>query len=231
MNFYFPDHRLLCMAENATHTLHNLLTLRGALVRDPHVWAGYLTEAIDLFGRRPRRRLRLPPLADLGTRARRRFLSQQRDLYGYLHDQTLRLMNQGYTAPRSPSRSSCRRRWRGRGTPAATTARSATTSRPSTSGTWAGSTATPPTCGSTRPSSRPRATSSSWAARTPCWPRPGVVRRGRLPLGGHVVNHVVFADPTNAAARDLQAAPRTARLRRRERHLAELLPHRRHRAS
>ena len=37
------------MAENATHTLHNLLTLRGALIRDPHVWAHYLTEAIELF--------------------------------------------------------------------------------------------------------------------------------------------------------------------------------------
>ena len=50
MHFYFPDKRALCMAENATHTLHNLLTLRGALVRDPHIWAHYLTEAIELFG-------------------------------------------------------------------------------------------------------------------------------------------------------------------------------------
>ena len=45
MNFHFPQMRALCMAENATHTLHNLLTLRGALVRDPHVWSKYLTEA------------------------------------------------------------------------------------------------------------------------------------------------------------------------------------------
>ena len=52
MHFYFPDLRALCMAENATHTLHNLLTLRGALVRDPHVWAHYLTEAIELFAGR-----------------------------------------------------------------------------------------------------------------------------------------------------------------------------------
>lgn len=50
MNFYFPDHAALCMAENANHTLHNTLTLRGALVRDPRVWARYLTEAIALFG-------------------------------------------------------------------------------------------------------------------------------------------------------------------------------------
>ena len=39
MNFLFPDRRALCMAENATHNLHNLLTLRGALVRDPRIWA------------------------------------------------------------------------------------------------------------------------------------------------------------------------------------------------
>ncbi|WP_131815155.1 alkyl/aryl-sulfatase, partial [Mycolicibacterium holsaticum] len=52
MHFYFPRYRALCMAENATHNLHNLLTLRGALVRDPHVWAGYLTEAIDTFAGR-----------------------------------------------------------------------------------------------------------------------------------------------------------------------------------
>nr|WP_255422226.1 MBL fold metallo-hydrolase [Tessaracoccus sp. MC1627] len=49
-HFFFPDLRVLCLAENASHTLHNILTIRGALVRDPHAWAQYLTEAIDLFG-------------------------------------------------------------------------------------------------------------------------------------------------------------------------------------
>ena len=49
MNFWFPDRRAPCMAENATHNLHNLLTLRGALVRDPRVWSRYLNEAIELF--------------------------------------------------------------------------------------------------------------------------------------------------------------------------------------
>ena len=52
MHLLFPDHRALCMAENTTHTLHNLLTLRGALVRDPRIWARYITEAIDRFGGR-----------------------------------------------------------------------------------------------------------------------------------------------------------------------------------
>lgn len=41
MNFYFPQYRALCMAENATHTLHNIQTLRGALVRDARVWSRY----------------------------------------------------------------------------------------------------------------------------------------------------------------------------------------------
>lgn len=48
----FPDRCALCMAENATHNLHNLLTLRGALVRDPRIRARYLNEAIVLFGDR-----------------------------------------------------------------------------------------------------------------------------------------------------------------------------------
>ncbi|MFF1879406.1 alkyl/aryl-sulfatase [Leifsonia sp. NPDC058230] len=96
MHFYFPKYRALCMAENATHTLHNLLTLRGALVRDPHVWSIYLTEAIDRFGSR----------ADVAFASHHwptweqdrivEFLSTQRDLYAYLHDQTLRLLNHGY---------------------------------------------------------------------------------------------------------------------------------------
>ena len=66
MHFLFPDRRALCMAENATHTLHNLLTLRGALVRDPHVWAHYLNEAIELFADDADVVVRLAPLADVG---------------------------------------------------------------------------------------------------------------------------------------------------------------------
>src|SRR4029078_3794029 len=43
MHFYFPKYRALCMAENATHNLHNLLTLRGALGRDPPGWGRHPT--------------------------------------------------------------------------------------------------------------------------------------------------------------------------------------------
>ncbi|PXX64021.1 alkyl sulfatase BDS1-like metallo-beta-lactamase superfamily hydrolase [Nocardia tenerifensis] len=96
MNFYFPDRRALCMAENATHTLHNLLTLRGALVRDPHVWAKYLTEAINLYARRSDVVFASHHWPTWGTDRLVEYLALQRDLYGYLNDQTLRLLNQGY---------------------------------------------------------------------------------------------------------------------------------------
>ncbi|MGH3960290.1 alkyl/aryl-sulfatase [Mycobacterium sp.] len=97
MHFYFPRFRALCMAENATHNLHNLLTLRGALVRDPHAWSGYLTEAIDVFAERSDVVFASHHWPTWGRARIVEFLSLQRDLYAYLHDQTLRLLNCGHT--------------------------------------------------------------------------------------------------------------------------------------
>ena len=97
MHFYFPGFRALCMAENATHNLHNLLTLRGALVRDPHGWSGYLTEAIDSFGDRAEVVFASHHWPTWGRDRIIEYLGLQRDLYAYLHDQTLRLLNQGHT--------------------------------------------------------------------------------------------------------------------------------------
>lgn len=96
MNFLFPDRRALCMAENATHTLHNLLTLRGALVRDPRAWAHYLTEAIELFADATEVEFASHHWPTWGRDRVEQLLSEQRDLYAYQHDQTLRLLNQGY---------------------------------------------------------------------------------------------------------------------------------------
>jgi alkyl sulfatase BDS1-like metallo-beta-lactamase superfamily hydrolase len=97
MNVLLPQRRALCMAENATHTMHNLLTLRGAQVRDARVWSRYLNEALQCFA----------PQADVvfashhwptwGAERITAFLTAQRDMYAYLHDQTLRLLNRGYT--------------------------------------------------------------------------------------------------------------------------------------
>jgi linear primary-alkylsulfatase len=96
MNFFFPEHRTLCAAENATHNLHNLLTLRGALVRDPHIWSRYLNEAVELFGNDSDVLFASHHWPRWGSDRVSDYLRKQRDLYGYLHDQTLRLLNQGY---------------------------------------------------------------------------------------------------------------------------------------
>lgn len=96
MAFYLPSLKALCGAELATHTLHNLYTLRGAKVRDALKWSGYLNQMTQLF-------------ADVqvyyashhwplwGNARIMRFIKAQRDVYRYIHDQTLRLANAGAT--------------------------------------------------------------------------------------------------------------------------------------
>ncbi|MGW4635937.1 alkyl/aryl-sulfatase [Nocardia sp. NPDC004415] len=97
MNFYFPQRRALCLAENATHNLHNLLTLRGAQVRDPRIWSHYIDEAIEMFAIDADVAFASHHWPTWGTDNIRAYLSVQRDLYMYLHDQTLRLLNNGQT--------------------------------------------------------------------------------------------------------------------------------------
>ena len=97
MNFLFPDQRALCLAENATHNLHNLLTLRGAEVRDPRIWSRYIAEAIHLFAGGYDVAFASHHWPTWGADNIITFLTEQRDLYAYLHDQSLRLINQGLT--------------------------------------------------------------------------------------------------------------------------------------
>ena len=96
MNFYLPQLRALFMAENANATMHNLLTPRGALVRDAKAWADYLTEVDPALRRQERRHVRGHGIPRFGTRGRSAITStKHRDAYKYLHDQTVRLMNAG----------------------------------------------------------------------------------------------------------------------------------------
>lgn len=97
MHFSFPELRALCMAENATHVMHNILTIRGALVRDPKVWAEYLSEAIETFGDDVDVVFASHHWPTWGRPQILEYLGLQRDLYAYLHDQTLRMLNQGLT--------------------------------------------------------------------------------------------------------------------------------------
>ncbi len=99
MNIHFPDARALCIADNAARSMHNILTPRGALVRDPRVWAHYLDQAIDLFAERSDVLFAGHHWPCWGGERIAEYLGKQRDLYSYLHDQTLRLLNSGLTGP------------------------------------------------------------------------------------------------------------------------------------
>lgn len=97
MNFFFPDHGALCMAENCTATLHNVYTPRGAPIRDALAWAMYLDESVELFASRAEVSFASHHWPRWGADALRDHLEHQRDLYRYLHDQTMRLANHGHT--------------------------------------------------------------------------------------------------------------------------------------
>ncbi|MFI9257560.1 alkyl/aryl-sulfatase [Streptomyces sioyaensis] len=97
MNFSLPAHQALCLAENATHTLHTVLTLRGGAVRDTRAWARYLGEALALFGDEAEVAFASHHWPTWGKERVAALLAGQRDLYAYLHDQTLRLLNEGLT--------------------------------------------------------------------------------------------------------------------------------------
>ncbi|HQP21080.1 MAG TPA: MBL fold metallo-hydrolase, partial [Phenylobacterium sp.] len=97
MNFFFPRHRALCMAENCTCQLHNLYTPRGAQVRDAKAWSFYIDEAIDLFADQSEVLFASHHWPRWGKADQVAFLEKQSDLYKFIHDQTLRLANHGLT--------------------------------------------------------------------------------------------------------------------------------------
>ncbi|HLK23612.1 MAG TPA: alkyl sulfatase dimerization domain-containing protein [Caulobacteraceae bacterium] len=99
MNFYLPTFRAVFMAENANLTMHNLLPARGALVRDAKAWADYLTESIRLFAHDSDVMFAAHGIPRFGTDEIVAFLTSHRNAYKFLHDQTVRLLNAGLTAP------------------------------------------------------------------------------------------------------------------------------------
>jgi alkyl sulfatase BDS1-like metallo-beta-lactamase superfamily hydrolase len=98
MHFYIPRYRLLNLAENCTHNFHNLLPFRGADVRDALAWSKYLGEALQMWGGKADAMCGQHHWPVWGTERIDTMIRQQRDLYKYAHDQTIRLMNHGLTA-------------------------------------------------------------------------------------------------------------------------------------
>jgi alkyl sulfatase BDS1-like metallo-beta-lactamase superfamily hydrolase len=98
MHFFVPRYRLLNLAENCTHNFHNLLPFRGADVRDALAWSKYLGEALQMWGGKADAMCGQHHWPVWGKQRIDTMIRQQRDLYKFAHDQTIRLMNHGLTA-------------------------------------------------------------------------------------------------------------------------------------
>ena len=100
--FYIPKHRAFMQAEIINHTLHNLYTPRGAKVRDGRLWSSYIDMAIQRYADRTDVSFGSHHWPVWGEVDVRNLWIGQRDLYRVIHDQTVRLANQGYTINEIP---------------------------------------------------------------------------------------------------------------------------------
>ena len=98
MHFFIPRYKVLNLAENCTHNFHNLLPFRGADVRDALAWSKYLNEALQMWGGKADAMCGQHHWPVWGKERIDTMICQQRDLYKFAHDQTIRLMNHGLTA-------------------------------------------------------------------------------------------------------------------------------------
>ena len=97
MHMFYPAFKCLNMAENCVHNFHNLLPFRGAEVRDSRAWSRYIDIALATFGDQSDVLIGQHHWPVWGRAEIKSYLSKQRDLYKYVHDQTLRLCNHGHT--------------------------------------------------------------------------------------------------------------------------------------
>ncbi len=98
MHCYAERYKVLNLAENCTHNFHNLLPFRGADVRDALAWSKYLGEALKMWGGKAEAMCGQHHWPVWGKERIDTMIRQQRDLYKFAHDQTIRLMNHGLTA-------------------------------------------------------------------------------------------------------------------------------------
>lgn len=95
--FYFPQYKTMMAAEVMTHTIHNISTLRGAKTRDASSWAEYIDQALDTYGDKADTMIASHHWPTFGQEKIQNQLEKTRDMYKFVHDQTLRLANKGYT--------------------------------------------------------------------------------------------------------------------------------------
>jgi alkyl sulfatase BDS1-like metallo-beta-lactamase superfamily hydrolase len=97
MVMYFPQFRLIDAAEIATQNMHQLYTIRGAEVRDGRAWSHYLSDMLERWGPKADALIAQHHWPTWGSERIADYLKKQRDLYKFIHDQSVRLLNQGYT--------------------------------------------------------------------------------------------------------------------------------------
>ena len=97
MLMYFPQFRVLDMAEDVTHNMHNLYTIRGSEVRDGNLWSRYISEAMEAFGDKSDVIIAQHHWPVAGQARVVALMKKQRDMYKFINDQSLRLLNLGYT--------------------------------------------------------------------------------------------------------------------------------------
>jgi alkyl sulfatase BDS1-like metallo-beta-lactamase superfamily hydrolase len=206
MFFYIPEKKALCTAEDATHTLHNTYTLRGAKIRDPLAWSKYLNQAIHRWGGEAEV-LYAPHHWPVWGKARVvEHLKKHRDMYRYIHDQTVRLLNHGYTmieiAEMLELPESLANEWSIRGYYGSFN-HDVKSAYVSYLGWFDGNPATlhqlPPVEASKR------YVEFMGGADAVLQKAMAYFEKGEYRWVAQVVNHVVFADPGNQAARNLQA--------------------------
>ena len=97
MNTWFPDQKVFWAAENITATIHNVYTLRGALVRDALQWSKQINEALYRFGQDAEVLVSSHNWPRWGNERIQQVMRTQRDAYANLNNQVLNLANQGVT--------------------------------------------------------------------------------------------------------------------------------------
>ena len=206
MLIYFPQFKVLDAAEVATQNQHNLYTLRGAQVRDARTWWRVLDEAINRYGDRTDVVIAQHHWPTWGGDRVRGFLMDQRDLYKFIHDQTLHLANQGYTpleiAERLQLPSSLANKWHNRGYYGATN-HNVKAVYQRYLGWYDGNPANlyphPPTDAAKRYVAYMGGSAAAIARARQDF------ERGDYRWVAEVMNRVVFAEPTNKEARELAA--------------------------
>ena len=206
MLWFIEEKKAIAAAEDCTHTLHNTYSLRGAKIREPLPWSKYLNQALTMWGDKAEVMFAQHHWPTFGNAEVKKLLKSQRDLYRYINDETLRLANHGYTrdeiAERFQMPDSLAHVWANRGY-YGSVSHNVKATYVLYLGWFDGNPATlhelPPV------ESSKKYVEFMGGADAVLSKAKESYAKGEYRWVAQVVNHVVFADPDNRAARELQA--------------------------